>query len=130
MADNYDRILDFIEKSTDGKNIDSEEFHELIKGISSFDKRELVRYCQAKLKKNAPKLVRRNLKYLILGVFLATLMYIPLSFLFPGLLANNFLTALFVFNCISVVFLLRPKNHPLVKQESKYLKFKSKFSRN
>ena len=67
MPDNYDCILDFIEKSTDGMDIDSEEFKKLTKEISSFDKRELRIYCQTKLKKVREQLAFRNFIYAMLG---------------------------------------------------------------
>lgn len=130
MPDNYERILDFIEKSTDGLNIDSEEFNELMKGLSSFDKRELVIYCQTKLKKVRKQLAFRNFNYAMLGGLLAIILYLPLSYFFPEIIGNNSFQILLILPCVYLVFELRPKNHPLVKQKSKYMKFKSKFSSN
>ena len=128
MHDNYYRVLELIEQSTDGMDIDSVEFNELTKEISSFDKRELVRYCQAKLKEIRRQLLFRDFKYFMLGVLLALIIYLALCFLFPEYFPNDLLGVSLILPCVYLVFELRPKNHPLAKQVSKYMNFKSKFS--
>ena len=130
MADNYYRILEIIEKSSDDLNIDNEELRRLMMEMTRFDKNEIVKYCTIQMGKIQKKILVRDLKYTILGVSLAGLIYIILLLLFSTFIVDDFSGLLLVLPSVYLVFCLRPKNHGLLKTHSKYKKFKSKFSSN
>ncbi len=130
MADNYYRILEIIENSSDDLNIDNEELSRLMVGMTRFDKNEIVKYCTIKMGKIQTKMWVRDFKYAILGVSLAGLIYIILLLLFPTFIADDFSGLLLILPSVYLVFCLRPKNHTLLEKHSKYKKFKSKFSTN
>ena len=130
MNDNYYRVLEIIENSTDNINIDTEQVSQLMTKMTKFEKREIVLYCEMKLKKIRKQLFFRDLKYGMLGGLLASILYIPLSYFFPEIIGDNLFQLLLILPCVYLVFCLRPKNPTLVKQESKYKQFKAQFSSN
>ena len=130
MADNYYRILEIIENSSDDLNVDSEQLSQLMIEMTRFDKNEIVEYCTMKMEKIRTKMWVRDFKYAILGVSLAGLIYIILLLFVPAFIADDFSGLLLILPCIYLVFCLRPKNHTLFEEHSKYKKFKSKFSSN
>ncbi|MDJ0682903.1 MAG: hypothetical protein QNJ18_23960 [Xenococcaceae cyanobacterium MO_167.B52] len=130
MADNYYRILEIIEKSSDAPDIDNEELRQLMVGMTRFDRGEIVKYCTIRMGRIQKKILVRDFKYTIFGVSLAGLIYIILLLFFPVFIADDFSGLLLILPSVYLVFCLRPKNNTLLKTHSKYKKFKTKFSSN
>ncbi len=117
--------VDLVENYPDGENINTEELNQLMLDMTSQEKEQVVIHCKLELRKIRKQLFLRDFKYAILGILFAILLSIALSYLF-----SEYYFPLLILPCVYVLFLLRPKNPPVVQKASKYTNFKILFSSN
>ena len=122
MNDNYYKIIDLIENRSSKKYINNEELNELASQTSAYNKTEIVVYCNVNLRKIKNKLFFDNCKF-----FGLTLLLLIIS---SGLLNqyNEFFNINFIIDCIIVLFWVRPGNYILAMKQSRYKRFRAKFS--
>lgn len=82
-----------------------------------------IKYCRKKLRIIGIKTDLRNFIYAIIGVICCIPIYIIIYIFFPILLTRRKLMLLIALGGISIVYLLRPKDYPLAREQKKYLSF-------
>ncbi len=124
MSDNYYKIIDLIENRSNKKKINNQELNKLVSQTSAYNKTEIVVYCNVKIRKIKDKLFFNNCKFL--GIALSLL--IISSSILNQYFDNKIFNIRFIFDCITVLFLLRPGNYILAIKQSRYKRFRAKFS--
>ncbi len=124
MSDNYYKIIDLIENRSNKKKINDQELNQLVSQTSAYNKTEIVVYCNVKIRKIKDKLFFNNCKFL--GIALSLL--IISSSILNQYFDTNFFDIQFILECITLLFLLRPGNYMLTIKQSRYKRFRAKFS--
>ncbi len=124
MSDNYYKIIDLIENRSNKKKINDQELNQLVNQTSAYNKTEIVVYCNVKIRKIKDKLFFNNCKFL--GIALSSL--IISSSILNQYFDTNFFDIQFILECITLLFLFRPGNYMLTIKQSRYKRFRAKFS--
>ena len=124
MSDNYYKIIDLIENRSNKKKINDQVLNQLVSQTSAYNKTEIVVYCNVKIRKIKDKLFFNNCKFL--GIALSSL--IISSSILNQYFDTNFFDIQFILECITLLFLFRPGNYMLTIKQSRYKRFRAKFS--